>query len=178
MSIRLYIGCMFSGKTSELLREYTRWKNINKNVILINYADDNRYGDDEYVYSHDKNKVPCIKTKKLNDVQVELLHNNDVILINEGQFFPDLIEFCEFWCEKHKKNIAVCGLDGDHLRKPFGQLCELMSLADEVIKMKAFCKKCNDGTRAIFTKRLTDDKEQILIGSDMYMPVCREHYFN
>lgn len=176
MSIRLYIGCMFSGKTTELLREYTRWKNINKNVIMINYINDDRYGQDDFVYSHDKNKVPCIRLKNLSEAPIELLEKNDVILINEGQFFPDLIEFCKLWCDVYKKNIVVCGLDGDHLRIPFVEISSLISIADEVIKLQAFCKKCNDGTRAIFTKRLSEEKERIVIGSDKYIPVCRKHY--
>ncbi len=168
---------MFSGKTSELQREYTRWHNINKSAIMINYADDNRYGDDNYVYNHDRQKIPCVKSKKLSDVDQQILKENDVILINEGQFFPDLLDFCKLWCDTYKKNIVVCGLDGDYLRNPFGQINELISLCDEVIKLKAFCKLCNDGSRAIFTKRLTNQTENIIIGSDdVYMPVCRKHY--
>lgn len=170
---------MFSGKTSELQREYTRWKNINKNALIINYSDDERYGKDDFVYNHDKNKIPCIKTKKLFDIPIEILQKNDVILINEGQFFGDLFNFCQLWCEKYNKNIVVCGLDGDYLRKPFDQINSLLPLADEVIKLKAFCKKCNDGTQALFSKRLTDETENIVIGSDeKYMPVCRKHYID
>ncbi|ARF08791.1 thymidine kinase [Catovirus CTV1] len=178
MSIRTYIGCMFSGKTSEIQREYTRWKNIGKNVIIINYTDDNRYGNDNFVYSHDNNKVPCVKAKKLLELSSEEVGRNDVIIINEGQFFEDLIEFCKIWCEKHNKNIVVCGLDGDFLRRPFGQMNDLISLSDEVIKLKAFCKKCNDGTQALFSKRTTSDTQSVVIGTDMYMPVCRKHYID
>lgn len=176
MSIRVYVGCMFSGKTSELQREYKRWKYIGKNVIIINYMDDNRYGNDDYVYTHDGNKVPCIKTKYLMDISKENIIGIDVILINEGQFFDDLIHFCTLWCEKYNKDIVVCGLDGDFMRKPFGKMNELISLADDVYKLKAMCSKCKNGTQALFSKRLTDEKESIIIGSDMYIPVCRKHY--
>lgn len=176
MSIRTYIGCMFSGKTSELQREYKRWNNIGKNVVLINYSDDNRYGNDDFVYTHDGQKVPCIKTKKLTDISFDLLNKNDVILVNEGQFFEDLIDFCIMWCEKYSKNIVVCGLDGDFMRRPFGRMNDLISISDEVIKLKAMCKKCNDGTQALFSKRLTKETDYIVIGTDMYMPVCRKHY--
>lgn len=182
MSIKVYLGCMFSGKTSELISEYKRWHNIKKNIFMINYADDNRYGDDNFVYSHDKQKVPCIKTTKLMDLHndnqtYDILNDTDVILVNEGQFFPDLIEFCKFWCDEQNKNIVVCGLDGDYLRRPFGQMNDLITIADDVVKLKAFCKICNDGTEAIFTKRLTNSQEKILIGeTDIYMPVCRKHY--
>lgn len=175
-SIRLYLGCMYSGKTSELLREYRRWKNIGKKVICINYSKDERYGKDEFVRSHDLSKEPCYKTELLSNIKFEDLTNYDVILINEGQFFNDLTKFCEFWCDKHNKNIVICGLDGDFLRKPFGQINDIISMADEVVKLKAFCSKCNDGTLAIFTHRLSGEKDQVVIGNTNYIPVCRKHY--
>ena len=174
-TIRVYLGCMFSGKTSEIIREYTRWNKIKKSAICINFDADNRYGEDDYVYSHDLNKIECIKTNKLMEIDKNIIQNHDVILINEGQFFNDLIEFCQLWCDIFNKHIVVCGLDGDFLRKPFGQINQLISIADEVTKLKAFCVKCNDGTPGIFTWRLSNDTNQISIGND-YIPVCRKHY--
>lgn len=174
-TIRVYLGCMFSGKTSEIIREYTRWNKINKSAICINFDADNRYGEDDYVYSHDLNKIGCIKTNKLMELDENIIQSHDVILINEGQFFDDLIDFCQLWCDRYNKHIVVCGLDGDYLRKPFGQMNQLISIADEVTKLKAFCVKCNDGTHAIFTWRLSNDSNQISIGND-YIPVCRKHY--
>ena len=167
---------MFSGKTSMLINYYTQWNNINKKVLMINYIDDNRYGDDNCVYSHNKIKVPCVKTKLLKDLSDNIINDVDVILINEGQFFSDLVYFSLFWCEKYNKNIIVSGLDGDYLRRPFGQLHHLIPFADDVIKLKAFCKKCNNGTPAIFTKRLSNESEDIVIGTDNYVPLCRKHY--
>jgi thymidine kinase len=175
-SLRLYLGCMYSGKTSELIREYRRWTNIGKKVLFINYSKDNRYGSDNFVYSHDLSKEKTIKTEFLQDIDTDILHNYDVILINEGQFFTDIIEFCKLWCDDNNKNIVVCGLDGDYQRKPFSPINYLISMADDIVKLKAFCKKCNDGTLALFTHRLTNETEQVLIGSSNYIPVCRKHY--
>lgn len=173
--LRAYVGCMFSGKTSELIREFTRYKKIGKNVICINYADDERYGEDMYAYSHDLNKIACTKAKLLLDIPEETIISNDVILINEGQFFKDLLNFCKKYCDEHNKHIIVCGLDGDYLRQPFGQMNELISIADEITKLKAFCTECKDGTPAIFTWRMSSEKSQISINND-YIPVCRYHY--
>lgn len=174
-SIRLYIGCMFSGKTSELIREYTRFIKIGMKVLCINYTFDTRYGEDAFVYSHDLNKMKCVKSKLLSDISKEMLIENDVILINEGQFFDDLLEFCKEYCDEYKKHIIICGLDGDYMRKPFGKINELISISDEITKLKAFCTECNDGTPALFTWRLSKDKSQISINND-YIPVCRFHY--
>jgi thymidine kinase len=174
-SLRLYLGCMFSGKTSELIREYTRYKKIGKKVICINYTFDNRYGEDDFVYSHDLNKVECYKANKLMSLDKESILKYDVILINEGQFFEDILEFCNLYCDEYSKHIIICALDGDFLRKPFGRISELIPLADEITKLKAFCTECNDGTSAIYTWRLSKDKEQVSINND-YIPVCRKHY--
>lgn len=174
--ILIYCGNMYASKTSELIREYNKWKSINKQVIMINHIFDNRYGDNDFVYSHDLIKVPCIKTNNLNDISNDLLEKQDVILINEGQFFTDLLVFCKKWCDEKNKNIIVCGLDGDFRRKPFGQMNELISIADDVIKLKSFCSYCSDGTPAIFTHRSINNDEQIVIGSTNYKPVCRKHY--
>ena len=174
-TLRLYLGCMFSGKTSELIREYLRYKKIGKKVICINYSFDTRYGEDEFVYSHDRNKIECIKSQSLMEIPAEQILSYDVILINEGQFFKDILEFCQTYCDKNFKHIVVCGLDGDYLRKPFGQMNDLISMADEITKLKAFCTECNDGTPAIFTWRLSSVKEQVSIGND-YVPLCRKHY--
>lgn len=177
MSIKLYIGCMFSGKTSQIQREYMRWVNINKSVIMINYDKDTRYGDDEYVYNHDLIKVPCIRTDMLHKIPDDLLSKMNVIIINEGQFFNDIVEFALKWCEEKHKDIIICALDGDYRREPFGQIYKLIPLADDIYKLTAFCKLCGDGTKAIFTKRLIECDQQELIGSnDKYMAVCRKHY--
>jgi thymidine kinase len=175
MSLKLYIGCMFSGKTSELIREYTRWRKIGRKVVCINFSSDTRYGDDDFVYSHDLNKIQCLKATNLLDIPDAELTDVQVILINEGQFFKDLFDFCSKWVDLHKKDIVVCGLDGDYRRKPFGQINDLISIADEVTKLKAFCTKCNDGTPAIFTHRISECKDIVSINND-YIPVCRAHY--
>jgi len=175
-SIILYLGCMYSGKTSELIREYKRYNKIGKKVICINYSFDERYGDDNFIYSHDLNKIECIKAQSLMEIEKSII-DYDVILINEGQFFKDILEFCKLYCDIHSKHIIVCGLDGDYMRKPFGQINELISIADDVTKLKAFCTECNDGTPGIFTYRLSNVKEQVSINND-YIPLCRKHYLS
>ena len=175
MSISIYVGCMFSGKTSQLIREYKRWRKIGKSVLCINYAQDDRYGDDEFMYSHNMEKAKCVRANNLFDVSENILKDSDIIMINEGQFFSDLVEFCTKWCDNHNKNIIVCGLDGNFQRKPMGQINELISICDNIEKLKALCDICKDGTSALFSWRNTNNQDQIVIGTD-YIPVCRKHY--
>ena len=56
----------------------------------------------------------------------------------------------------------------------FGQILDIIPLADEVVKKQALCAICRNGKRASFTKRLTKENVQKLIGSTNYIPVCRK----
>lgn len=175
-SIKLIIGCMYSGKTSELIREWERWNSIGVNILVINYTKDDRYGSDDFVYSHNKNKAKCIKVLELKDVSEEIIMSHQIILINEGQFFTDLKDCVIKWCDEYGKHIVISGLDGDFERNTFGDIPKLLPLADDIQKMKALCAICKDGTEAIFSLRLSEEKEQTVIGASNYIPVCRYHY--
>ena len=188
--LELILGPMFSGKTSKLLELYKQFTFCNINVAVINHCSDKRY-DDTMLSTHDKQKIPCIQTDKLSNVwnyqNLEdiydetkgknhlILRNSSVILINEGQFFADLYE-CVFDMLKNGKRIYVCGLDGDFERKKFGHILDLIPLCDKVVKLHSLCNLCKNGNAGIFSLRLTHEKTQTLVGSDNYIPVCRNCY--
>jgi thymidine kinase len=174
--LELIIGPMFSGKTSALLEIYKKCVFCNINVSIINHSIDNRYHD-TMLSSHDKIMAPCFKTFKLMDIwkTEEVIKNSDVILINEGQFFPDLYEVVIDMLNNNKK-IYICGLDGDFERKKFGKILDLIPLCDKINKLTSLCSICKDGTAAIFSMRLTEETEQTIVGSDNYIPVCRKCY--
>ena len=179
--LEIILGSMFSGKTSRLVEIYKQCKFCNIPVLVINHSCDNRY-DDELLSTHDKIKIPCIKTNSLFEVwhKYYLDINNEinkaeVILINEGQFFTDLYEVVDDMLQKGKK-IYVCGLDGDFKRNRFGQILDLIPLCDKVTKLTSLCSICKNGTPGIFSKRITTEKEQTIVGSDNYIPVCRMCY--
>jgi thymidine kinase len=174
--LNIIIGCMFSGKTSELVRECSRRLHNKQKVIAINYIDDNRYTEEDYIVSHNLEKIKCIKVKYLKEVPIEEIDKIDFIFIDEGQFFTDLKEYVTKWCDEYKKNITIVGLDGDFKREPFGQILDLIPKCDNIIKLKALCALCNDDTEGLFTCRLSSESEQVSIGVDNYMPLCRYHY--
>lgn len=176
-TIKIILGCMYSGKTTEIIKEYRRWKSIGKEVICINHKFDNRFNEGAgVVCSHDMHKERCVECINLNDLDDMVLNDMDVILINEGQFFNDLVSFCMKWCEDKDKDIIVSGLDGNFMREPFGHILELIPKAESVVKLNALCSLCKDGTRAPFSYRLTEEKTEIVIGSSNYIPVCRRHF--
>jgi thymidine kinase len=178
--LELIIGPMFSGKTSRLVEIYKQCKFCNIPVSVINHVIDNRY-DDDLLSTHDKIKIPCLKVQKLsqiwnfNDHKELHTQNSDVILINEGQFFEDLFEVVNDMVNCGKK-VYICGLDGDFERKKFGTILDLIPLCDKVTKLTSLCSLCKDGTPGIFSMRLTQEKEQTVVGSENYIPVCRYCY--
>jgi thymidine kinase len=62
--LEIILGSMFSGKTSRIVEIYKQCKFCNIPVAVINHSIDNRY-DDNLLSTHDKIKIPCIKTEKL-----------------------------------------------------------------------------------------------------------------
>lgn len=176
--LELIIGNMFSGKSSELIRRLNREKSINKKILVINYDLDNRYSHDS-VSTHDNVQVKCIRVNKLSDIDYTLIKEVDSIFIDEGQFFSDLFDSVVSFVDCSKKHVVISGLDGDSYRSTFGDLIKLIPICDTVDKLRAYCNKCNDGTYAPFTKKLTRSNELIDIGgSDKYIPVCRTHFFS
>lgn len=190
--LEIILGGMYAGKTSRLVEIYKQCTFCNISVAVINHSIDNRY-DEELLSTHDKIKIPCIKTKRLFDIwsdsidmesNVELVprikdnfkvSRSSVILINEGQFFPDLEEFVKKLLLNSKK-VYVCGLDGDFERKKFGQILDLIPLCDKVTKLTSLCSMCKNGTLGIFSKRISCEQIQTVVGTDNYIPVCRSCY--
>jgi thymidine kinase len=193
--LELIIGPMFSGKTSKLVEIYKQCQFCNIPVAVINHSIDKRYND-TLLSTHDKVMIPCIQTNKLIDIwyykldiktneenehnllriddSIKLINAN-VILINEGQFFEDLYPAVEHML-RHNKKIYIGGLDGDFERKKFGHIIDLIPMCDKITKMTSLCSLCKDGTAGIFSKRISSEKEQTVVGSDNYIPVCRNCY--
>jgi thymidine kinase len=184
--LEIIAGPMYSGKTSKILDIYKQCKFCNIEVMVINHSLDVRY-DNQMLSTHDKNMIPCFQLDKLSILFNHSLKSNEitksklayikskVILINEAQFFPDLEDNVKLML-KEKKQVYVAGLDGDFEQKKFGQILDLIPLCDKFTKYTSLCAMCKNGTPAIFSKRLTKEKEQMIIGSDNYLPVCRSCY--
>jgi thymidine kinase len=170
--LEIILGPMFSGKTTHLVDLYNAYNINGISVLAINYSADKRYHD-TMLSTHDKNMIPCIFADKITDLLDELLIV-DTILINEGQFFPDLYESVEQLVNKHNKRVHVCGLDGDFQRNKFGNMLDLIPLCDSVTKLQSKCHTCSK--LAIFSHRITKETEQVVIGSTNYVPLCRNCY--
>lgn len=177
--LEIIIGPMKSGKTSKLIEIYKQYKYCNIEVCVINHSSDKRYSTTKLT-SHDGHNIPCHNIDLLKEMFTEEtiinIKNANVILINEGQFFKDLIFYTRVMLDM-KKNIYIAGLDGDYSRKKIGSILDLIPICDQVTKLTAICSICKNGTKAIFSKRVTNETEQIVIGNDNYKPVCRKCFW-
>ncbi|KAG8189275.1 hypothetical protein JTE90_019035 [Oedothorax gibbosus] len=170
--IQVIFGPMFSGKTTELIRRLRRYEIAKNKCLIVKYANDLRY-DSDSIATHDRQCLAAIKSTTLTDLK-ELAANYSVIGIDEGQFFPDTVSFAEEMANKGKI-VIVAALDGTFQRKAFGDILQLVPLAESVIKLTAVCMFCFD--EASFTKRIgTETQVEIIGGTDKYMAVCRRCY--
>lgn len=115
--IDLVLGPMFAGKSTELLRKIKRYRVASKKCLLIKYANDTRYSE-ECVSTHDKQMQKAVSCKDLMEVK-DIADEYEVIGVDEGQFFDNLLEFCETMANQGKC-VIVAALDGTFERKPFG----------------------------------------------------------
>ena len=171
--LAVYLGCMYAGKTSKLISIYNKNKTAGISTCVINYIEDKRYHDNK-LSTHDRKMIECLSVRKIYDVfenDPNLLEQTEAFIINEGQFFSDLFEVVKLLVNEHNKKVYVCGLDGDYKMKKFGQILDLIPICDEVEKLHAICTICK--APASFTKRITQETEQKVIGSDNHIPVCR-----
>ena len=119
--LKVILGCMYAGKTSKLINIYKMMKFSNISTLVVNYKEDTRYSNTE-LSTHDKKMIPCVQCLKLMELVDKTGYIKEkVIIINEGQFFPDLTKFVKLMLDKDK-HIYVCGLDGDFKRNEFDQI--------------------------------------------------------
>ncbi|ESO85025.1 hypothetical protein LOTGIDRAFT_236045 [Lottia gigantea] len=167
--IQIIFGPMFSGKTTELVRRLKRYQIANYNVLVIKYSKDTRY-DDNDIATHDRQTLPAVSTEKLYDLKSKA-QQFEVIGIDEGQFFPDVVKFCNEMANAGK-TVIVAALDGTFQKQGFGNTLELVPLAEHIIKLSAVCMMCYN--EAYFTKRKSNETAvEVIGGADKYLAVCR-----
>jgi thymidine kinase len=168
--IEVICGSMFSGKTEELIRRLKRVKIANLKVEIFKPAIDTRY-DETKIVSHDTN---AIQSSPVDSSQAILLlaQDVDVVGIDEAQFFDaEIASVCEQLALRGIR-VIVAGLDMDYMGKPFGQMPNLLSVADYITKLHAICVKC--GNIANISYRKVAGGGQVLLGEkDIYEPRCR-----
>ncbi|XP_064098838.1 thymidine kinase, cytosolic-like isoform X2 [Macrobrachium nipponense] len=164
---------MFSGKTTELMRRLKRYQIAKHNCLIIKYAKDIRY-DNDGIATHDRQTLPAVATMVLKDLR-EKAEEYSVIGIDEGQFFPDTVEFAEEMANRGK-TVIVAALDGTFQRSGFGNILSLVPLSESVVKLTAVCMICFE--EASYTKRTSAETSvEVIGGTEKYIATCRKCYF-
>ena len=179
MSLDLYVGPMFAGKSTAILGIIRRNNLIGRKTFCITSIIDTRYMNGGHITSHNHESYPAYPTAALMSfVKSREYLEAQCVIIEEAQFFPDLKEFVLNAVENDKKHVVCAGLDGDSGRRPFGQVLDLIPFCDSITQLSALCTRCKNGTAAIFTFRVPGaPTAQVNVGgTDQYEPLCRKHY--
>jgi len=172
--IEIITGCMFSGKSEELIRRLKRAQIANQSIICFKPVKDDRYAD-EQVVSHDSNAQDSIAIVESSEIFKHITPLTTVVGIDEGQFFDmGLVDIVQKLALKGKR-VVVAGLDLDFRGVPFGPMPHLMAVSEYVTKVHAICPHC--GNLATHSYRLSDETDTVVIGEkDKYEPRCRMCY--
>lgn len=175
--IEVICGCMFAGKTEELIRRINVLSYARKNILVFKPKIDDRYSTTE-IASHAGSKLPCIVISEAKEILDHVNYDTDVVAIDEVQFFDeDVVDICEYLADSGLR-VMVAGLDKDFRGEPFGVLPDLLTRAEFVTKLTAVCAKC--GAPATRTQRIINGKPAsfndpiVLVGAkEAYEPRCR-----
>lgn len=175
--IEVISGCMFAGKTEELIRRIKTLEFAKKNVLVFKPAIDNRYSNTKVV-SHAGSSVESIVVPDARSILDFVKDDTDVVAIDEIQFFDeDVLLVCDYLARKGLRVMAA-GLDTDFRAEPFGVMPRLITDAEFVTKLTAVCMKC--GAPATRTQRLVNGKPAqysdpiIMVGAaEAYEARCR-----
>jgi thymidine kinase len=169
--IEVICGCMFSGKSEELIRRLRRAEIAQQRVQIFKPKIDARYSED-HIYSHSDLKLRAELVADAKEILQKTDARTEVVGIDEGQFLGEALPYVADTLANMGKRVIVAGLDTDYLGKPFEPMPVLMAIAEEVMKTLAICMRC--GNPAMHTQRLIESDELVVVGAKgMYEARCR-----
>ena len=158
--LHITFGCMFAGKSKQLVEDARYYRNARVQVISHSLT-----GKTPFVISRTGDKIPCIKT---DDIVLLSHKTHDVYLIDEAQFFRNLVPFVHL-CLEANKIVHVYGLVGDFHGRMFGDILRLIPHADTVKQLYA---RCACGKKALYSHR-TSASVNLVDACATYVPRCR-----
>jgi thymidine kinase len=168
--IEVIAGCMFSGKTEELIRRIRRAQIARQNVAIFKPKIDNRYSSD-HIVSHSEARLLSTVVERSSEI-LEMAKDAQVVGIDEAQFFDGGIVDVAEQLANQGKRVVIAGLDQDYRGKPFEPIPQLLAVAEYITKTLAICVVC--GNPADRTQRTTSSSERVLVGAkDSYEARCR-----
>ena len=171
--IEVITGCMFSGKTEELIRRIRRAQYARQAVVVFKPRLDTRYSADS-VDSHSGQKIRSFLIEQAGEIP-SLVGDAVVVGVDEAQFFgPDLVRICEDLANGGRR-VVVAGLDMDYRGEPFEPMPHMMAVSEYITKNLAICVVC--GNPADRSQRLVKGASRVLVGeTEAYEARCRLHW--
>jgi thymidine kinase len=168
--IEVVCGCMFSGKTEELIRRLRRAQIAKQKVAIFKPKLDNRYSS-EHITSHSEQSLVAQVVEDAGEI-LNKVDDAQVVGIDEGQFFKlNIVDVCNQLADQGKR-VIVAGLDQDYTGKPFEPMPQLLAVAEYITKTLAICVVC--GNPADKTQRKSNQHERVIVGAkDLYEARCR-----
>ncbi len=178
--IEVICGCMFSGKSEELIRRVRRAQIARQKVQVFKPSIDDRYGIDQ-VTSHNGSVTRAVAIDRAMTILELLEPDTTVVAIDEAQFFDHtIVDVCQHLADRGIR-VIVTGLDLDFRGEPFGPMPHLMAVAEQVDKLHAICVV--SGEDATRSQRLINGQPAnyndpvIMIGArETYEPRSRKHH--
>lgn len=169
-------GPMFAGKTTALINIIRELRKTGVNVLVFKHAIDDRYATVQ-ICSHDKAVEECIPINNTRDIFTnELYESAQVIIVEEAQFFGEDINDSIDRIKCDKKKLIMSGLSGSYKQKAIGYMGDIFAKSEKIIQLTAICAYCKKVTPAQFTAKVGGTNSVIEVGSDIYKPVCSEHF--
>lgn len=187
-SLHLYLGEMAAGKTTALLLRGKAEASIKgTRVLYVNSNLDTR--SDNFFSSHgdalnpDFSDIHGIKVNALSEVPDDY----DVYIIDEGQFYIDIVETVRRMVLKEKKYVIVGALIGNTNLEPMGGVVNLMPLVAPrgFHRLVAKCERCikegkpRENADAGYTRLRKSSSYPLSIdigGLEKYEPCCLFHH--
>ncbi len=168
--IEIVCGCMFSGKTTALLRILR--SEPEGVVLVVKHNRDNRYSRSR-ILTHCGEGRDAVCVSKAREIFDHVTDAAEVIAIDEGHFYdPELPDVCQTLASAGKR-VIVTTLDLDMWGLPFPTIERLKEIAGVVRVMQAECAVC--GRPATRTHRKTPIVGRNLVGgSEDFEPRCPE----
>jgi thymidine kinase len=168
--IEVIVGCMFSGKTEELIRRIRRAQIARQRVAIFKPQVDTRFSAD-HIVSHSDVKLQSRAVATAEEI-LDLAGPARVVGIDEGQFFDaSLVSVAERLANEGRR-VIIAGLDQDFRGRPFEPMPQLLAVAEYITKTLAICVLC--GNPADRTQRIAPSDERVFVGAkEAYEARCR-----
>jgi thymidine kinase len=180
--LKMYVGPMFSGKSTKLIQQIERYKIAKKNIICFKPAMDTRYTKEGFIITHSELHVPCYLVNSSDDIlrlYQEKSEENmiNAVAIDEAFMIEDISKACLSLVYNQKIDVLVSSIDMSASLIAFDEISKLMCHATHVKKCKSVCTVCGDDASYTMRKFSKNKEDEIQVGGeDMYEARCLDHH--